>query len=105
MVILTLTLSPFPDRICSKLVDIPWKGVTRNVYSKRYPYAFTESIFIHQSRQRKGPMVHLYHFGIHHPFYHFHLFKCFSVHQYAFRPKCEPTSILHIYGIQQIAMG
>jgi len=46
-----------------------WKGVTQNVYSKRYPYTFAESIFIHQSRQRTGPLVHLYHFGIHHPFY------------------------------------
>ena len=82
-----------------------WKGVTRNVYSKRYPYTSSESVFIHQSRQRTGPLVHLYHFGIHHSFYHFHLFKCFSVHQYAFRLKCEPTSILHIYGIQQTSMG
>ena len=80
------------------------KGRAWNVYSKPYPYTSSESIFIHQSRQRSGLLVCLYHFGIHHPFYQFNLFEHSSVHQHSFRSACEPSPILHVYGIKQASM-
>jgi len=80
------------------------KGEIQNVYFKECSSTSSKSVFIYQSRQGTGILVLLYHFGIHHPFYLFHIFKHFSLHQYPFRPQCQQTSILCFYGIQQNPM-